>query len=121
MQKYLEGINCTIFAYGQTGSGKTYTLGSGGVTSYCEGDQEGVIPRALTTIFEGAMTKQTEDQVNCWFSVSYIEVYREEVRDILRDVSLGCVNGEVHIREDEQSNTGTYLCTCMGIEILMPC
>ena len=78
-----------------------------------------MIPRALTTIFEGAMTKQTEDQVNCWFSVSYIEVYREEVRDLLRDVSLGCVNGEVHIREDEQSNTGMYL--CIVIEILMPC
>lgn len=25
-EKFLNGINCTIFSYGQTGSGKTYTM-----------------------------------------------------------------------------------------------
>lgn len=46
----LEGVNATIFAYGQTGSGKTFTI-TGGVDSY---DQRGLIPRALSMVFQRA-------------------------------------------------------------------
>ena len=43
-----NGFNATLFAYGQTGSGKTYTL-SGGTVRY---EDRGIVPRALSMIFE---------------------------------------------------------------------
>ncbi|KAK1369428.1 hypothetical protein POM88_035520 [Heracleum sosnowskyi] len=42
------GYNGTVRAYGQTGSGKTYTMG----TNYNgEGQNDGVIPHVMETIF----------------------------------------------------------------------
>jgi len=54
----LEGYNATIFAYGQTGSGKTHTM-MGNFTR--QGDEVGVIPRALEDIFLG-LEQRTESR-----------------------------------------------------------
>ncbi|NWS67332.1 KIF27 protein, partial [Crotophaga sulcirostris] len=94
----IEGYNATVFAYGQTGSGKTYTIGSGHIASVSE-NEKGIIPRAIQELFQHiAENHNSEFQVK----VSYIEVYKEDLRDLLElDTS---VKG-LHIREDEKGNT----------------
>jgi len=53
VQSALDGYNVCIFAYGQTGSGKTYTMEGPGVLS-ADSDDAGMIPRAVTQVFETA-------------------------------------------------------------------
>lgn len=56
--KLMKGYNVTILAYGQTGSGKTHTMG----TTF-DGNQNsedmGLIPRAISEIFEWAEVQTT--------------------------------------------------------------
>ncbi|XP_074022953.1 kinesin-like protein KIF27 [Numenius arquata] len=93
-----EGYNATVFAYGQTGSGKTYTIGGGHIASVAE-DEKGIIPRAIQELFQ-----HISENCNIDFhvKVSYIEVYKEELRDLLE---LETSVKELHIREDEKGNT----------------
>ncbi|NXE52347.1 KIF27 protein, partial [Casuarius casuarius] len=93
-----EGYNATVFAYGQTGSGKTYTIGGGHIASVAE-DEKGIIPRAIQELFQ-----HISENHNIDFSVkvSYIEVYKEELRDLLE---LETSVKDLHIREDEKGNT----------------
>ncbi|KAM4878097.1 kinesin-like protein KIF27 [Thomomys bottae] len=94
----IEGYNATVFAYGQTGSGKTYTIGGGHVASVVEG-QKGIIPRAIQEIFQ-SVSENTNIDFN--IKVSYIEVYKEDLRDLLE---LETSMKDLHIREDEKGNT----------------
>lgn len=73
----LEGYNGTIFAYGQTGTGKTFTME--GVRAIPE--KRGIIPNSFAHIF-GHIAKAEED-VRFLVRVSYLEIYNEEVRDLL--------------------------------------
>uniref|UniRef100_A0A8C4RYJ3 Kinesin motor domain-containing protein n=1 Tax=Erpetoichthys calabaricus TaxID=27687 RepID=A0A8C4RYJ3_ERPCA len=99
VSSFIEGYNVTIFAYGQTGSGKTYTLGGGHVVSTAD-EEKGIIPRAINEIFQSISEHQnTEFTVK----VSYIEVYKEELRDLLGHETS---SKDIHIREDEKGNTG---------------
>jgi len=52
VQSALDGYNVCIFAYGQTGSGKTYTMEGPGAAA--DDDNVGMIPRAVTQVFETA-------------------------------------------------------------------
>lgn len=72
-----QGYNATVLAYGQTGSGKTYTMG----TSFKDGCQTGLIPQAMNALFSkiDTLKHQTEFQLH----VSFIEIHKEEVRDLL--------------------------------------
>ncbi|XP_019437932.1 PREDICTED: kinesin-like protein KIN-4A isoform X2 [Lupinus angustifolius] len=87
-----QGYNATVLAYGQTGSGKTYTMGTG----LKDGYQTGIIPQVMNVLFNkiGTLKHQTEFQLH----VSFIEILKEEVRDLL-DPSLmskqDTVNGHV--------------------------
>ncbi|NXT03159.1 KIF27 protein, partial [Jacana jacana] len=93
-----EGYNATVFAYGQTGSGKTYTIGGGHIASVAE-DERGIIPRAIQELFQHISENRNTD---FHVKVSYIEVYKEELRDLLE---LETSVKELHIREDEKGNT----------------
>nr|XP_009934764.1 PREDICTED: kinesin-like protein KIF27 [Opisthocomus hoazin] len=93
-----EGYNATVFAYGQTGSGKTYTIGGGHIASVAE-DEKGIIPRAIQELFQHI---SENPNVDFQVKVSYIEVYKEELRDLLE---LETSVKELHIREDEKGNT----------------
>ncbi|KAL4230043.1 Kinesin-like protein kif3a [Mactra antiquata] len=73
----LEGYNGTIFAYGQTGTGKTFTME--GVRAIPE--LRGVIPNSFAHIF-GHIAK-AEGDTRFLVRVSYLEIYNEEVRDLL--------------------------------------
>ncbi|KAB1252259.1 Kinesin-like protein KIF27 [Camelus dromedarius] len=94
----IEGYNATVFAYGQTGSGKTYTIGGGHVASIVEG-QKGIIPRAIQEIFQNISENPS---IDFNVKVSYIEVYKEDLRDLLE---LETSVKDLHIREDEKGNT----------------
>ncbi|KAF1622305.1 Kinesin-like protein KIF27, partial [Eudyptes chrysolophus] len=93
-----EGYNATVFAYGQTGSGKTYTIGGGHIASVAE-NEKGIIPRAIQELFQHISENRN---VDFYVKVSYIEVYKEELRDLLE---LETSVKELHIREDEKGNT----------------
>ena len=73
-----DGFNATIFAYGQTGSGKTFSM---------DGTREypGIIPRAIQHIFDkiAQITAEAGDQQVFLVRVSYLEVYNEQVHDLL--------------------------------------
>eukprot|EP00299_Pterocystis_sp_00344_P015397 c7685_g1_i2.p1 GENE.c7685_g1_i2~~c7685_g1_i2.p1 ORF type:complete len:1060 (+),score=263.76 c7685_g1_i2:48-3227(+) len=71
----LDGFNVTVFAYGQTGSGKTHTMDG-------SPDNPGISYRSLALFFDPRSGKRgTEVNV----SVSMLEVYNEEIRDLLRE------------------------------------
>ncbi|KAJ0068744.1 hypothetical protein NL108_010819 [Boleophthalmus pectinirostris] len=71
-----EGYNGTIFAYGQTGSGKSFTMQGTAVPA----SQRGVIPRSFEHIFE---TIQCTENTKFLVRASYLEIYNEEIRDLL--------------------------------------
>ncbi|XP_057986870.1 kinesin-like protein KIN-4A isoform X2 [Hevea brasiliensis] len=77
-----QGYNATVLAYGQTGSGKTYTMGTG----FKDGCQTGIIPQVMNILFSKIETlkHQTEFQLH----VSFIEILKEEVHDLLDPSSL---------------------------------
>ncbi|KAL2621611.1 hypothetical protein R1flu_001816 [Riccia fluitans] len=69
----VKGFNGTIFAYGQTSSGKTYTM---------RGSQEepGIIPLAIQDVFRNI---EAETNREFLLRVSYMEIYNEEIKDLL--------------------------------------
>ncbi|XP_039286723.1 osmotic avoidance abnormal protein 3 isoform X2 [Nilaparvata lugens] len=72
----LEGYNSTVFAYGQTGCGKSFSMQ--GVKDPAA--QRGIIPRAFEHIFEAI---SLVDNVKYLVLASYLEIYNEEIRDLL--------------------------------------
>lgn len=69
-----------MLAYGQTGSGKTYTMG----TNYTgEANCGGIIPQVMETIFKKA--ESLKDDTEFLIRVSFIEIFKEEVFDLLDD------------------------------------
>jgi kinesin family protein 11 len=76
----LKGYNCTIFAYGQTGTGKTYTMsGDMEETAGILSDEAGIIPRLLQQLFNKLEISEEQHAIKC----SFIELYNEELRDLL--------------------------------------
>nr|XP_033807000.1 stAR-related lipid transfer protein 9 [Geotrypetes seraphini] len=72
----IEGYNVCLFAYGQTGSGKTYTM-MGTPASV------GLTPR----ICEGLFSRNNDysgQPASCRIEVSFLEIYNERVRDLLK-------------------------------------
>ncbi|XP_031568167.1 kinesin-like protein KIF27 isoform X9 [Actinia tenebrosa] len=95
----LQGYNATVFAYGQTGSGKTYTVG-GIDTGVLRDSELGIIPRAVKQIFQNI--EENHHKLEYEVHVSYIEIYLEELRDLL---DLETSSKDIHIRENEKGDT----------------
>lgn len=75
-QSVTEGYNGTVFAYGQTGCGKSFTM-----QGVCHpASQKGIIPRAFEHIFEAISTTENTKYL---VHASYLEIYNEEIRDLL--------------------------------------
>ncbi|KAL8141225.1 hypothetical protein V2J09_007246, partial [Rumex salicifolius] len=74
----VHGYNGTVLAYGQTGSGKTYTMG----TNY-NGEEScgGIIPKVMESIF--SKVEALKDRAEFLIRVSFIEIFKEEVFDLL--------------------------------------
>ncbi|XP_034535542.1 kinesin-like protein KIF18A [Notolabrus celidotus] len=81
----MNGFNCTVFAYGATGAGKTHTmLGAQ--------DDPGVMYRTMKELFKRMDDVKEEKEFAVAFS--YLEVYNEQIRDLLANV------GPLAVRED---------------------
>ena len=78
VQSAVDGANVTLFAYGQTGSGKTYTM-------LGEDGNEGIITRSIRKIFSNKrrVESDTKGKANVQIKVELLEIYNEEVRDLL--------------------------------------
>ncbi|KAJ1409156.1 P-loop containing nucleoside triphosphate hydrolase protein, partial [Ochromonadaceae sp. CCMP2298] len=71
--KAMEGFNGTVFTYGQTGSGKTWTMRG------CMSDP-GMMILCIRDIM-GWLT--SHPQIKYELRISYLEVYNEEINDLL--------------------------------------
>ncbi|NXH64906.1 KI18A protein, partial [Rhabdornis inornatus] len=84
---FLNGYNCTVLAYGATGAGKTHTmLGSP--------EDPGVMYLTMMTLYK--RMDQIKEDKTCDVAVSYLEVYNEQIRDLL------VKSGPLAVREDGQ-------------------
>ncbi|CAL1290201.1 unnamed protein product [Larinioides sclopetarius] len=92
----ISGFNGTVIAYGQTGAGKTYTM-EGQLGDH---EKEGVIPNSFRHIFSHiARSENTQFLV----SASYLEIYQEEVRDLLSP------DPKRKLEVRERNDTGVYV------------
>lgn len=99
----IEGYNSCIFAYGQTGSGKTHTMMG-------DSSSEGLIPRICQWLFQQmSSTEKNSETVSNKTEISYLEIYNEQVRDLLdsnQDIN-GNFRRPLKVREDPKK--GPYV------------
>lgn len=87
LRSFLNGYNCTVLAYGATGAGKTHTmLGTPA--------EPGVMYLTMLDLYK-SMEEIKEEKI-CSTAVSYLEVYNEQIRDLLVN------SGPLAVREDIQ-------------------
>jgi len=101
VSQVLAGFDATAFAYGQTGTGKTYTM---------EGDPDseegrGLVPRAAAAVFEKL---QSGDFTDYSVSVSYLEIYNEDLGDLLLPAGA-------HAKLDLKDTGGGRGVCCIGL------
>lgn len=91
MEDFFHGYNGAVMAYGQTGSGKSFTMMG---SSISDNAQKGLIPRMADDMFSRIhrSTSDTEYTVG----VSYMEVYMEQIRDLLDPASNNGRRFSVH-------------------------
>ncbi len=111
VQSALDGYNVCIFCYGQTGSGKTYTMSS----------PDGMIPRATHMIYD-TITKLQEKSWSYTMEGSFVEVYNEELHDLLtpgRDSEGGGsrMSKKLEIRHDDaRKQTAVLNCKTVAFD-----
>ena len=83
-----------IFAYGQTSSGKTYTMKG-------EKNNPGIIPLSLQEIRK---YKQQHPEVAIQLKISYLEIYNEQVNDLLNPKNKNLQLQEITYGKSSQRN-----------------
>ena len=106
VQSALDGFNVCIFCYGQTGSGKTYTMSS----------PDGMIPRATHMIYE-TINQLKEKSWTYTMEGSFVEVYNEELHDLLTPASEA--KRKLEIRHDDTRKQTTVV-NCKTVELDSP-
>jgi hypothetical protein len=87
-----EGYHCCLFAYGQTGSGKSYSMvGYRG--------NKGIIPITCEEIFQ-QIEERTDPHIEYIVNASMLEIYNEQVHDLLVHPS-NRVQGGLKVRQDK--------------------
>eukprot|EP00347_Sterkiella_histriomuscorum_P004399 403360607 len=101
VESVIEGYNGTIFAYGQTGCGKTHTM-----LGYPETPElRGIIPNCFNHIF--GFIDANKDGTKFLVRCSYLEIYNEEIRDLLVDNRKGVEPQKLELKEDP--NKGLFV------------
>lgn len=104
LKSFMEGYNCTIMAYGQTGSGKTFSMGTSDISQQ-DTENQGLISRFVTDLFENLNASKADgDLLSYQVKASYLEIYGEDVYDLLPSESpTRNVNNRLSlsVREDE--------------------
>jgi hypothetical protein len=110
----LDGFNGTIFAYGQTGSGKSFSMMG-------DAETKGIIPQLNEDLFEklalkleqmeeSALQQDINSKTKFMVTVSFLEVYNEDIKDLLNPSDK-----KLNIRENPKM--GIYvedLCELVG-------
>ncbi|GMT19509.1 hypothetical protein PFISCL1PPCAC_10806 [Pristionchus fissidentatus] len=98
IENVLKGYNGTIFAYGQTGTGKTHTM-TGDLE---KAEMRGIIPNSFAHVFDHIAKCGSERTF--LVRVSYMEIYNEEVRDLLAKEGQG-----QNLEIKERTDVGVYV------------
>ncbi|KAJ2662930.1 hypothetical protein IWW48_001638 [Coemansia sp. RSA 1200] len=124
LSRFVEGYNVTVLAYGQTSSGKTYTMGTDPddtsllSQASMESESTGIVPRALQWLFNWAAQQQNSPNIasksgsrpssaiqqGVDIRVSFLEVYNEELIDLVALTQYRGVRPPIFIREDTKGN-----------------
>ncbi|KAF0705918.1 hypothetical protein AaE_014325 [Aphanomyces astaci] len=97
----LNGYNCTVFAYGQTGSGKTHTIYGPKDGVATKPDDQGLIGRLVHDLYDHIRRRQS-DQIVFEISGSFIEIYLEQINDLLQPANK-------NLRVRENTDKGVYV------------
>jgi len=89
-----EGRSATVFVYGATGAGKTHTM-----FGEREDALQGLLPRALREVFSGLAELPISTSARLEAKVSFLDIYNENVRDLLQDGAAMC-----KVLEDAREN-----------------
>mmetsp|Transcript_17766 Transcript_17766/g.62266 ORF Transcript_17766/g.62266 Transcript_17766/m.62266 type:complete len:777 (-) Transcript_17766:99-2429(-) len=92
VQSAVDGYNVTIFAYGQTGAGKTFTM-------YGIPGQEGTTPRTIKELFR--VTAQSSARFEFKIYASMLELYRNDLVDLLTEERVAPGKGKLAIKTDK--------------------
>lgn len=92
VRRVMEGYHGTVFAYGMTGTGKTYSMQ--GIAMH-----PGIIPQAVTDIF--SYIRETPHR-EFLLRASYLEIYNEEIKDLLTTPPSGAQPEKIQLREDRK-------------------
>ncbi|KAF8681477.1 Kinesin protein [Rhizoctonia solani] len=90
----LDGFNATVFAYGATGCGKTHTI-SGTDTD------PGIIYLTMNELFQRIREIESEQIVQV--TVTFLEIYNEDIRDLLAEPGSYAPRGGLTLREDKSN------------------
>lgn len=102
LEDYFNGYNGTILAYGQTGSGKSYTMFG---PSLSDEASCGLIPRITNQIFNHI--KNGSPDIEYTVGVSYMEIYMEQIKDLLDTSETPSASHNYTIHEDKDN--GVYV------------
>ena len=117
VESAVRGFSGTAFCYGQTGAGKTFTMA--GVPPLCmdgaspHTNLNGVIPHTADHIFQEIQkcaSKTKSGQTVFLVRVSYIEIYNEQLYDLLnkeQQIRGGRTSENLRLRETRE--TGVYI------------
>ncbi|CAK5262965.1 unnamed protein product [Mycena citricolor] len=92
LRNLLDGYNATVFAYGATGCGKTHTI------SGTDADP-GIIYLTMADLFQRIEDRRADWNVEV--TVTFLEIYNEEIRDLLAEPGSAAPRGGLCIREDK--------------------
>jgi kinesin family protein 6/9 len=96
--------------YGQTGAGKTFTM-NGSTPNY---KYRGLIPRCITQIFT-EIGHQCEQEITV--SISYLEIYNEQIWDLLSDETRDPKGGSgISIQDDSKGEVHVKGLKIMNVE-----
>lgn len=111
------------------GSGKTWTMGTSSRNFSSSEENCGIVPRVITQVFD--TIRQTEDGACYKVRIQFLEIYGDEIRDLLHSDNdkqpkisiLESENGEISIKgaktELVDSATKTLLALEVGTKIRM--
>ncbi|KAL8829998.1 MAG: hypothetical protein Q9170_005935 [Blastenia crenularia] len=149
---FVQGYNVSLLAYGQSGSGKSYTMGTSGPAEQNDPQVMGIVPRAAAALFarlagppplrrhgsSGIRTPtrystsspptlsslaKTSAGENWQLKVTYVEIYNEQLRDLLLPESTPMnERANVVLREDVKGRillTGLHQVTINSAEDLL--
>ncbi|KAL4241190.1 TRAFAC class myosin-kinesin ATPase superfamily protein [Abortiporus biennis] len=92
LKNLLDGYNATIFAYGATGCGKTHTISG-------TDEDPGIIYLTMADLFQEIEDRREDHNVDV--VVTFLEIYNEEIRDLLAEPGQAAPRGGLQIREDK--------------------